>query len=75
MTKAGILRVNDGISQLEGWRVLARDGEEDPRGAATDFLAEMGFDDGDRIKVTGDLGSLPDGTPVCFITNAEPAPE
>jgi len=68
--RTGTLRVVAGISRLEGWRRLARQGEDDPLGAATDFLAERGFDDGDFIQVTGELGTLNDGTPVCFISEA-----
>lgn len=74
MQKTGRLRVTSNVSRLEEWRRLARDGEDSPLGAATDFLAEKGLDEGDTIRVTGSLGSLDDGTAVCFITDAVLAP-
>ncbi len=70
MQKTGLLRVSSGVSRLNGWRALARADDESPLGAATDFLADRGFDDGDSIRVTGTLGTLDDGTLVCFITKA-----
>ncbi len=73
MQRTGILKVSNGVSQLKNWRRLAREGEEFPLETATDFLAERGFDDEDPISVTGTLGSLDDGTAVCFITEAQTA--
>lgn len=70
MEKTGILKVFSHISRLENWRRLAREGADSPLGAATDFLANKGLDDGNSIKVMGTLGSLNDGTAVCFITDA-----
>jgi hypothetical protein len=73
MNKTGVLRVDQSnrVSRLENWRKLALEGEDAPLQAATDFLADAkGLDDGDTITVTGTLGSLDDGTPVCFITDA-----
>jgi hypothetical protein len=71
MQRKGTLRVIAGVSRLANWRRLARQGEPSPLGAATDFLANKGLDDGDPIMVTGTLGTLDDGTLVCFITDAE----
>jgi len=73
MTRKGTLSIVMTVSRLTNWRRLARSGADDPLGAATDFLAERGFDDGDKIEVTGTLGELDDGTPVCFITSAQAA--
>lgn len=75
MEKTGVLDVSpERISRLEGWRKLAREDEDPPLESATDFLAEKELGDDDRIKVTGTLGALDDGTAVCFITDAVLAP-
>jgi hypothetical protein len=72
MNKTGVLDVdNSRVSRLQGWRKLAREGEDAPLQAATDFLLDgKMLDDGDTITVTGTLGALDDGTAVCFITDA-----
>jgi hypothetical protein len=71
MMRTGILSVNMGVSRLEGIR-LARASAGDPFGAATNFLANRGLDDGEFIWVTGTDGKI--GTvPVMFIAEAGPA--
>ncbi len=68
MITTGILKVNSGISRLNGTR-LARQGEADPFGAATNFLANRGLDHNDFIFVDGTNGFVGD-VPVNFITDA-----
>jgi hypothetical protein len=72
MVKTGTLEVKLGESKLNG-TPLAREGAADPLAAATNFLANRGLGDDDRVKVTGSAGSL--GTlEVFFITDVESAP-
>jgi hypothetical protein len=73
MEQTGTLSVNSGETRLDG-TLLAIENDDDPLGAATDFLANRDLGDGDRATVTGDEGSL--GTEdVIFMTDAEPAAE
>jgi hypothetical protein len=65
---SGLLRVSAGESRLNGV-LLAREGEDEPFGKATSFLANRGLGDGDRITVAGKDGNI-DSVPVFFITNA-----
>lgn len=68
MRRNGTLSVDSGISTLDATR-LAMEGSEDPFGAATNFLADLGLRDNDLIWVEGGNGSV--GTvPVIFITDA-----
>jgi hypothetical protein len=69
MKKTGALTVSMGVSRLDKTR-LVREGEDDPFGAATNFLANRGLNDGDLITVTGSSGTI-DNVPVIFITDAE----
>lgn len=76
MQTTGTLEVNSntGISQLDG-TVLAIAGSGDSKhqaGAATTFLENHDFKDGDQAVITGNSGTLPDGTPAIFITDAQP---
>jgi hypothetical protein len=71
MKRTGILSVNMGVSRLEGIR-LARASAGDPFGAATNFLANRGLDDGELIWVTGTDGTV-GSVPVMFIAEAGPA--
>lgn len=68
MISTGILKVDSGVSRLSGTR-LARQGEADPFGAATNFLANRGLDNNDFIFVDGSSGFV-GNVPVIFITDA-----
>ena len=71
MPMTGVLVESSGITTLKGTR-LARQGANDPFTAATNFLANNGFDDGDRVTVDGSTGSV--GTvPAFFITSVQAA--
>ena len=67
MKTSGILKVDSGISQLNGTR-LALQGESDPLTAATNFLANRGFGNNSPISVEGSNDSL-GNLPVIFITS------
>jgi hypothetical protein len=69
MITSGILRVNAGVSRLNGTR-LARQGASDPFGAATNFLANRGLSHNDFISVDGTNGFV-GNVPVIFITDAK----
>jgi hypothetical protein len=68
MITTGILKVNSGVSRLNGMR-LAIQGEADPFGAATNFLANRGLDHNDFIFVDGTNGFV-GNVPVNFIIDA-----
>src|ERR1044072_2558108 len=68
MITTGILKVDSGVSRLSGTR-LARQGEADPFGAATNFLANRGLDNNDFILVDGNSGFV-GNVPAIFITDA-----
>jgi hypothetical protein len=72
MKMTGILKVDSGISQLNGTR-LALQGESDPLTAATNFLANRGFGNNSSISLDGDNGFL-GSVPVIFITSVGSAP-
>ncbi|MGH9901839.1 MAG: hypothetical protein ACRD68_08525, partial [Pyrinomonadaceae bacterium] len=80
MIKTGVLRIDDNtnISRLDSGidnKRLAKHGDGDPFGNATDFLVdERGLGDGDFIWVTGSDGTT-SGVPVIFITDAGLASE
>lgn len=69
MIKTGQLKVS-GNSVLNG-TTLARAGEGDPLGAATNFLADRGLGNNDFIRVNGSDGFV-GNMPVFFITSAGP---
>jgi hypothetical protein len=58
MNRTGILSMASGNSTLDDGSLLARCDESDPLGAATNFLQNRGFQDGDRIQVTGTDGTI-----------------
>ena len=69
----GTLNVESGESSING-NLLAIDGEEDPFGAATDFLANRDLFDNDPAEITGEEGEV--GTrEVIFMTDAVPLAE
>lgn len=68
MTTSGKLRVANGESRLNG-QLLAREGENEPFGKATSFLANRGLEDGDKITVEGENGEI-GAVSVFFITGA-----
>jgi hypothetical protein len=70
MKRTGILIVTGSVSQLQGIR-LARASAGDPFGAATNFLANRGLDDGDFIWATGTDGFI-ETVPVMFLSEAGP---
>jgi hypothetical protein len=77
MDKTGTLKIdfNTRISRLSSGpndnKRLARQGEANELGAATDFLVdECGLSTEDFIRVTGSNGTSSSGLPVIFITNA-----
>jgi hypothetical protein len=72
MTQTGTLTMSEGDSRLDG-TLLARKGDSDPLGAATNFLSNLGLQSG-RITVTGDNGNI-GPTSVIFITDAKRADE
>ncbi len=68
MKRTGVLNIISNVAQLAGTR-LARASAGDPFGAAINFLANRGLDDGDFIWVTGTDGFV--GTlPAMFIAEA-----
>ena len=69
----GTLNIEDGESRLKG-TLLALEGEEDPLGAATDFLANQNLFDDDAAEITGEKGPLGTET-VIFMTDAQPLEE
>lgn len=71
MEKTGTLSISQQTSRLEG-TLLARKGADDPLAAATAFLQNRGFQDGDVITVTGTEGNVGSAS-VIFITNAQAA--
>jgi hypothetical protein len=73
MAQTGRLTISNGESRLDG-TLLARKGAPDPLGAATNFLGNLGLNDGDRITVTGGNGSI-GGASVIFIESAAKADE
>ena len=73
MKLKGTLHVESGESSING-RLLAIQGDPDPFGAATDFLANRNLFDGDPAEITGEEGTV--GTRnVVFMTNAVPLAE
>jgi len=69
MQKTGTLTIDLGESKLDG-EALARNGFPDPLGEATNFLQNRGFRTNERVRVTGDEGTI--GTlQVFFITSAD----
>jgi hypothetical protein len=70
MKKTGKLTVSNGVSRLDGVR-LAIEGEGDPFGAATNFIANRGLNNGEVIWVIGTDGVV-GNVPVLFITDAGP---
>ena len=62
--------MSDGDSRLDG-TLLARKGAPDPLGAATNFLSNLGLQDG-HITVAGDNGNIGSAS-VIFITDAKRA--
>lgn len=73
MKLKGTLHVESGESSING-RLLAIQGDPDPFGAATDFLANRNLFDGDPAQITGEEGTV--GTRnVVFMTNAVPLAE
>jgi hypothetical protein len=70
MKRTGILVISANVAQLAGVP-LARATAGDPFGAAINFLANRGLDDGDFIWVTGTDGSI-GTTAVMFISEAGP---
>lgn len=73
MKLKGTLHVESGESSING-RLLAIQGDPDPFGAATDFLANRNLFDGDPAEITGAEGTV--GTRnVVFMTNAVPLAE
>jgi hypothetical protein len=68
MKRTGILSIISSVAQLQGMR-LARASAGDPLGAAVDFLANRGLDDGDFIWVTGTDGFI-NTLPVMFLAQA-----
>lgn len=71
MSRTGTLSVSEGVSRLSGKR-LAIQGDADPFGAATNFLANRGLNDGDSITVDGSDGFV-GNVPVIFMTDARAA--
>ena len=71
MTRTGVLHISSGDSRV-GNTLLARCGAQHPLDAATTFVRRRGLRDGDRIRVTGDAGSL-NGVAVLCMTTAEAA--
>lgn len=70
MKRTGILVINSNVAQLVGIR-LARASAGDPFGAAVNFLANRGLDNGDFIWVTG-TDSVVGTVPAMFISEAGP---
>jgi hypothetical protein len=68
MKRTGILSIVSSVAQLQGMR-LARASAGDPLGAAVDFLANRGLDDGDFIWATGTDGFI-NTLPVMFLAQA-----
>jgi hypothetical protein len=62
----GTLVVSSGVSSINGTD-LARNGEPQPFEAATNFIANNGFGDGDFVSVAGSNGNI-GNVPVIFIT-------
>lgn len=70
MITTGTLTVSSGVSRLNGTR-LARQGENDPFAAATNFLANRGLGNNAFIRVDGNNGFV-GSVPVIFIVSAGP---
>jgi hypothetical protein len=71
-TKTGTLSIVNNDSRLDDGTLLARCSEASPLSAATAFLRGLGFQSGDRIRVTGDDGTIGNVAVFCM-TAAEPA--
>ena len=71
MKRTGILVITDGVAEVTDVP-LARAAAGDPFGAAINFLANRGLDEGDFIWVTGTDGVI-NTTAVMFISEAGPA--
>jgi anaerobic selenocysteine-containing dehydrogenase len=71
MTRTGVLHIELGESRV-GTRLLARCDAQNPLKAATTFVKARGLKDGQRIRVTGDEGTIGSVTVIC-ITAAEAA--
>lgn len=74
MTRTGILRIIGKESRVAG-TLLARCGTENPSSNATKFVKKRGFVDGDKVKATGESGTIgePPGVPVLCVTSVESA--
>jgi len=72
MDLTGKLIVINGESTVKG-KLLARCSESSPFAAATSFLQNAGFEDGDRVKVTGESGKLGSVEVLCITAVAKPA--
>ena len=74
MTRTGILRITGSESRVAG-TLLARCGTENPRSNATKFVKARGFADGDKVRATGEAGTIgePPGVAVLCITDIESA--
>lgn len=70
MITTGTLKVSSGVSRLNGTR-LARQGENDPFAAATNFLANKGLGNNAFIRVDGNDGFV-GSVPVIFVVSAGP---
>jgi hypothetical protein len=68
MITTGTLKVSSGVSRLNGTR-LARQGENDPFAAATNFLANRGLGNNAFIRVDGNDGFV-GSVPVIFVVSA-----
>jgi hypothetical protein len=67
-TRTGVLRIRGNESRLDDGTLLARCGEPNPLAAATAYLTARGFQSGDRIRVTGDPGTVGSVVVFCLIT-------
>jgi Subtilase family len=67
MTRTGLLRIEFGVTRLDGTALAVRGGTPNPLAAATNRVRNGGFSSGDGATVTGDLGTI-DGQQVIFMT-------
>ena len=73
MSRTGILNIQLGETSLDGTLLARTNGVPNPLAAATNFVQDLGFGSGNRVRVEGDQGPL-DGVTVIFITGIQAAP-